>query len=113
MKLRVVVAGVTAREVRDLLAPAADRSALLLTLRDALDPCEDLVATIRNPGPARRAKVAEPQARYADVTPETLPRAVAELEKEMFRHAEQLEFEEAARVRDEIHRLKEQVLMSA
>jgi len=62
---------------------------------------------------ARRAKVAEPQARYADVTPETLPRAVAELEKEMFRHAEQLEFEEAARVRDEIHRLKEQVLMSA
>ena len=62
---------------------------------------------------ARRAKVAEPQARYADVTPETLPRAVAELEKEMFRHAEQLQFEEAARVRDEIHRLKEQVLKSA
>ena len=63
--------------------------------------------------PARKARVAEAEARYADVTPETLPRAVAELETDMFRHAEQLEFEEAARVRDEIRRLKEQVLKSA
>lgn len=63
--------------------------------------------------PSKRSRVAEAEARYADVTPETLPRAVAKLEKEMFRHAEQLEFEEAARVRDEIRRLKEQVLKSA
>ena len=35
---------------------------------------------------------------------------IAELEQQMFRHAELLEFEEAARVRDEIQRLREAVL---
>jgi excinuclease UvrABC helicase subunit UvrB len=35
---------------------------------------------------------------------------VAGLEQKMFRHAELLEFEAAARVRDEISRLKEKVL---
>ena len=46
----------------------------------------------------------------ADVTPETLGQAITELEKEMFRHAELLEFEEAARVRDQIGKLKDRVL---
>jgi excinuclease ABC subunit B len=58
----------------------------------------------------RVARVAEEEARYADVTPETLGHAIAELEKQMFNHAELLEFEEAARIRDEIGKLKERVL---
>ena len=37
-------------------------------------------------------------------------RHATELEKKMFAHAEHLEFEEAAQVRDEISRLKEHVL---
>jgi excinuclease ABC subunit B len=56
------------------------------------------------------AKVAEAEAKYAYVTPENLGQAIAELEKQMFKHAEQLEFEEAARVRDQIGKLKERVL---
>jgi excinuclease ABC subunit B len=59
----------------------------------------------------RKAKrVAEAEAPYADVRPENLGQAIAELEKQMFQHAEQLEFEEAARVRDQINELKERVL---
>jgi len=58
----------------------------------------------------RAAKVAEEDARYADVTPNNLAQAIAELEKRMFNHAQLLEFEEAARIRDEIHNLKERVL---
>ena len=58
----------------------------------------------------RAARVAETEARYADVTPENLGRAIAELEKRMFTHAELLEFEEAAQVRDEISQLKDRVL---
>jgi excinuclease ABC subunit B len=58
----------------------------------------------------RTARVAESGARYADVTPQNLGRAIAELEKQMFTHAELLEFEEAASVRDEISKLKERVL---
>ena len=58
----------------------------------------------------RTAKVSEEEARYADVTPENLGQAIAELEQQMFNHAELLEFEEAARIRDEIGRLKTRVL---
>ena len=60
--------------------------------------------------PGRRRRVAEDRAEYADVTPETLGKAITEMEKKMFKHAEQLEFEEAARVRDQMSRLKERVL---
>jgi excinuclease ABC subunit B len=58
----------------------------------------------------RGGRVAEPSGEYADVTPDTLGKAIADLEKRMFRHAELLEFEEAAQLRDEIGRLKERVL---
>jgi excinuclease ABC subunit B len=58
----------------------------------------------------RAARVAEAAAEYAHVTPATLGKAIDELEKRMFRHAELLEFEEAARIRDEISRLKDRVL---
>ena len=59
----------------------------------------------------RYARVAEAGGEYADVTPEDLGKAVAELEQKMFKHAELLEFEEAAAVRNQIHKLKEQVLL--
>ena len=58
----------------------------------------------------RPTRVAEIDGEYANVTPETLGAAIAELESRMFNHAELLEFEEAARVRDQISRLKERVL---
>jgi excinuclease ABC subunit B len=60
------------------------------------------------PGSARRfAKVAEEAREYAEMTPESLARRLAALEKQMYRHAENLEFEEAAGVRDEMSRLRE------
>ena len=54
----------------------------------------------------------KPAAGYEDVTPANLGRAIAELEKQMFTHAEHLEFEEAAQVRDQISQLKERVLLA-
>jgi len=60
----------------------------------------------------RGVRVAEPAAGYEDVTPANLGRAIAELEKQMFTHAEHLEFEEAAQVRDQISQLKERVLLA-
>jgi excinuclease ABC subunit B len=59
----------------------------------------------------RLAKVAEVDGKYADLKPQDLGKAIAQLEQQMFNHAELLEFEEAARVRDQIHKLKEQVLL--
>ena len=59
----------------------------------------------------RYAHVAEAGGKYANVTVENLGKAVEELEKKMFKHAELLEFEEAAGVRDQIRKLKDRVLM--
>jgi excinuclease ABC subunit B len=58
----------------------------------------------------RHVAIAENRATYKELSPAQLGKSIAELEKQMFHHAEMLEFEEAARVRDEIKRLKDQVL---
>ncbi len=58
-------------------------------------------------------KVAEERSQYQHIKPAQLGKAVAELEQQMFKHAENLEFEAAAKVRDEITHLKEQVLKAA
>jgi len=59
------------------------------------------------PSTAKRyAKVAEETAEYAGLTPAQMAKKVKALEKAMYTHAKNLEFEEAARVRDEIKRLQ-------
>jgi excinuclease ABC subunit B len=65
-----------------------------------------------SPRGRRFARIAEPDADYGNVTAANLDKAVKELEQKMFRHAELLEFEEAANIRDRIHKLKEQALIS-
>ena len=64
------------------------------------------------PGPRQRgrARVSEPGKRYDGLSPAELNREIERLEKQMYRHARELEFEEAARLRDEIARLKRAAL---
>ncbi len=52
-------------------------------------------------------KAAEDGAKYRSMTPDQLLRKAQKLEKQMLKHARDLEFEEAARIRDEIHRIRE------
>ena len=55
----------------------------------------------------RRGRQVEPEvAEASSLSPAQLARRLEELEKQMFKHAENLEFEEAARVRDQIGKLK-------
>jgi excinuclease ABC subunit B len=59
------------------------------------------------PSTARRyAKVAEEEAEYAAMTPAQMAKRLKALEKAMYTHAKNLEFEDAARIRDEIKRLQ-------
>ena len=60
----------------------------------------------RGRGAAR--KVAEPAADYRALTPEQAAAKIRVLEQQMYKHAKDLEFEDAARVRDEIGRIKAQ-----
>src|SRR5512144_2911872 len=60
------------------------------------------------PPPAQQyAKVAEETAAYAAAPPATLIKKINQLEQAMYKHARDLEFEEAARLRDEIQRIRE------
>ncbi len=64
---------------------------------------EDLVPTL---------KAAEARAKYEAIPPEQLAKRISKLEKEMKQHAMNLEFEAAAKVRDQIRKLREQALMN-
>jgi excinuclease ABC subunit B len=57
--------------------------------------------------PKQYAKVAEEMAEYAITDPHKLAQRIKKLEQQMFKHAQNLEFEEAARLRDEIKHLRE------
>lgn len=54
--------------------------------------------------------VAEEVARYKALSPQQLSKEVKLLEEKMFNHAKNLEFEEAAKVRDEIKEIKDVIL---
>ena len=52
------------------------------------------------------AKVAEESAPYAHLPPAKLMQKIKQLEQKMYKHARDLEFEEAARIRDKIQRIR-------
>ncbi|CAK8736569.1 UvrABC system protein B [Sodalis praecaptivus] len=52
----------------------------------------------------------EAAAKYGDLTPKALEQKIRELETRMQQHAQNLEFEEASGVRDQIHALREQFI---
>jgi excinuclease ABC subunit B len=51
-------------------------------------------------------KVAEEQAKYAALTPKQLAKRLHQMEQAMYRHAQNLEFEEAAAMRNEIEHIR-------
>ncbi len=67
------------------------------------------------PGSGFTAKIsphiAEPQADYTIMNPKQLSKTLKQLEDAMYQHAKNLEFEQAAKIRDEIKRLQEQMLI--
>jgi excinuclease ABC subunit B len=46
---------------------------------------------------------------YLKMPPNKLARKLEQLEKKMYQHAKNLEFEEAANLRDQIHKIREEV----
>ena len=58
----------------------------------------------------RAQPVQEPQGQYARLSVADFEKKIAAMEKTMFTHAENMEFEQAAKIRDEIKRLREQFI---
>jgi excinuclease ABC subunit B len=81
-----------------------------ITPRGILKAVADIMEGARSgaPGSARHfAEVAEEMGRYGELSLDDVSRRIQELEKRMFKHAENLEFEEAAKLRDEAARLRD------
>jgi len=71
-------------------------------------------SSVRGKASKKFNKVAEATASYhASMTSEKALKEITKLEKKMFQHAKDLEFEEAAQVRDEISKLRELVVLMA
>jgi excinuclease ABC subunit B len=67
----------------------------------------DIMEGARNTaGPRHASRSASPRAAYRHLTAQEAARRIAALEKQMYRHARDLEFEAAARLRDEIGELR-------
>ena len=70
--------------------------------KSILKPVPDIMEGARSTGRRRRRGRQPDTARYTRMSPEEVVRRIDALEKRMYRHARDLEFEEAARLRDEI-----------
>jgi excinuclease ABC subunit B len=69
----------------------------------------DIMEGARAPGagtPRRMARAAEPRGEYRAMSADAASKRLRQLEERMYRHARDLEFEEAARLRDEIADIK-------
>lgn len=69
------------------------------------DVMEGAYGAVNKKSPQLYARVAEDIIEYGEMSPTELARKIAKMELEMYNHAQNLEFEEAARLRDEINRL--------
>jgi len=77
------------------------------------DIMEGAYASSSAAAPRRFAKVAEETLEYAGITPSEAEKKIDAMEKQMLEHARNLEFEEAARLRDQIQSLREHVFVES
>jgi excinuclease ABC subunit B len=75
---------------------------------DVMEGARPEPGELKGRGKARR--VAEPELEYQRLSPAQQVARLKELEQKMHQHARDLEFEDAARVRDQIRRLREAIL---
>jgi len=80
-----------------------------ITPRGVKKSIKEILDGVMDNGGARQRKVTEQERHYETLSPTALATELAELEKRMYQHAKDLEFEQAAQVRDRIHQLRAKV----
>jgi excinuclease ABC subunit B len=79
-------------------------------IADIMEGARSDVGNRRGKSQPRGRAVAEQGAGYAGLDAQQAAGMLKKLEAQMYKHAQNLEFEEAARLRDQIHQLREQAL---
>ena len=83
-------------------------TSIVKAVRDIIEAVPGRGVRGRKLKPRERLLVAEEVENYEVMTPASLGKAITKLEKQMFKHAKNLEFEEAAALRDKIDTIKNQ-----
>jgi len=76
------------------------------TIKKAVADIMDGAYSAQKGGATRYARVAEETIEYASLTPKQLHKMLGDMEAEMYQHAQNLEFEEAAAMRDKIAHIR-------
>ncbi len=82
-------------------------TSIVREIMDVMEGARSELAPGDRRGRGKSQRVAEPIENYAALPPAQIAARIATLEQTMYQHARDLEFEDAARVRDEIRKLKE------
>jgi excinuclease ABC subunit B len=80
-------------------------------IADIMEGARSEAGNRRGNKPSRSRAVAEQGAEYAALNPQQAAGMLKKMEAQMYKHAQNLEFEDAARLRDQIHQLREKALM--
>ena len=99
-----------ARQVEYNAAHGITPRAVVRKVTDVMEGARETEAA-RGRGRGAARKVAEPAADYRSLTPDQVAAKIRQLEARMYKHAQDLEFEDAARLRDEVQRIREQGLI--
>ena len=82
-------------------------TSIVREIMDVMENARGEVAPGDRRGRGKSQRVAEPIENYAALPPAQISARIAALEQTMYQHARDLEFEDAARARDQIRKLKE------
>jgi excinuclease ABC subunit B len=99
-----------AKQVEYNVAHGITPTSIVRKVTDVMEGARSEGESERGRGRGAR-KVAEPDTDYRLLSPEQVAAKIRQLEAQMYKHAQDLEFEDAARLRDEIHRVREQGLI--
>jgi len=70
----------------------------------------DILETGKRGNNINLARVADKEAKYAGFSPKQMAKNISKLEDKMYQHARDLEFEDAGKIRDEIHQLRDNLM---
>ena len=94
------------KQVEYNLAHDITPKSIIKKITDIMEGARADAANERESGRGKARRVAEPAMDYSILSPEKLAAELKKLEAKMYKHAQNLEFEEAARARDELHRAR-------
>ncbi|MBD8526788.1 excinuclease ABC subunit UvrB [Pseudomarimonas arenosa] len=81
-------------------------------VKKVMDVMEGARESAEKGADARKRRIAEARSDYSALSPDKALQKISKLEQQMYQHARDLEFEEAARLRDEIQKIRQQALVA-